>query len=601
MANNTDLSHAKPITKETTRDIRNYFWSFNHDYLLYIQDNKGDENFHLYRINLKTLSIKDLTPFPKTRVSIIKNSPQFPNEVLIGINKRDPKWHDVYRLNIISGKLTLVEENNRFVDFIADTNLQLRIARKPTADGGAEYYVKNSKGAWDFYETVAFEDEISTYFVGFNKAGTIAYKMDSQNRDKTAVYAVDLATKKKNILAESNKADCSRLLQHPTDLTPQAITIEYMKDEWNILNARIREDFAYLQKGFSKDFEIVDRSLADDKWLIRYYSDTKPSHYYLYERDPKTNKPIRSTFLFTTQTSLENQPLVAMQPIVIKTRDGLDLVSYLTLPAIELTQNKKPLPMVLLVHGGPWGRDSWGLDIWHQWLANRGYVVMSVNYRGSTGFGKAFVNAGNKEWAGKMHDDLIDAVSWAIKEKIADPKKIAIMGGSYGGYASLVGLTFTPEIFCCGISIVGPSNLLTLLRSVPPYWKPIIAQFKQRVGDLDTEDGRKLLIERSPLTHVDNIKKPLLVLQGEHDPRVKKTESEQIVNKMKEKSIPVTYVLYHDEGHGFVREPNKLSSYAIMEQFLTENLGGRSEAIHDDFKGANFSILAGKKQSKDKN
>ena len=278
-----------------------------------------------------------------------------------------------------------------------------------------------------------------------------------------------------------------------------------------------------------------------------------------------------------------------MQAMTVKARDGLALVCYLTLPLAAT----KPVPMVLLVHGGPWARDSWGLNIYHQWLANRGYAVLSVNYRGSTGFGKAFINAGNNEWGGKMHNDLIDAVNWAIKQKIADPQKIAIMGGSYGGYATLVGLTFTPDIFCCGAATVGPSNLFTLIKTIPPYWEPIIAIFKKRVGDIDTAAGRKMLMERSPLTYVDRIKKPLLILQGEHDPRVKKAEAEQIVSKMKEKAITVTYVLYHDEGHGFIREPNRMSSNAIIEQFLAANLGGKFEPIKDDFKGANFSILEG--------
>lgn len=596
VTNGTDLARAKPVTKEIKRDIRGYFWSFENNYLLYVQDQKGDENFHLYRVDLKTGKIKDLTPFPAIRVAVFKMSQKFPQEILIGLNKRNPEWHDVYRLNIVTGKLTLVEENNRFSGFVADEDLKLRIAKKSTPKNSSEYYTKNSKGKWELYEEVPFEDELSTFFIGFNREGTIAYKMDSQNRDKTAFYAADLSTKQKSLLAESDKADCNDLLFHPTELTPQAFSYEYTKVEWNVLDKRIAEDFSYLKKSVPGNFEVADRSLADDKWIVRYYSDVKPSRYYLYERDPKTNKPLHLTFLFSVRPSLENQPLVTMQPVIIKTRDGLDLVGYLTLPPKELQLDPKKglLPMILFVHGGPWARDSWDFSSRHQWLANRGYAVLSVNFRGSTGFGKAFINAGNKEWGGKMHSDLIDAVNWAVKEKIADPKKIAIMGGSYGGYATLVGLTFTPDVFCCGVSIVGPSNLFTLIKSVPPYWKPEMALFKKRIGDIDTEDGRKLLAARSPLTHVDKIQKPLLILQGEHDPRVKKAESDQIANKMKEKGLPVTYVLYHDEGHGFVREPNSLSSNVIIEKFLADNLGGRFEKkAKDEFKGANFSILEG--------
>jgi dipeptidyl aminopeptidase/acylaminoacyl peptidase len=286
-----------------------------------------------------------------------------------------------------------------------------------------------------------------------------------------------------------------------------------------------------------------------------------------------------------------------MHPAVIKSRDGLELVSYLTLPpgshAKDKDRPENPVPMVLLVHGGPWGRDSWGFNGLHQILANRGYAVLSVNFRGSTGFGKKFLNAGNKEWAARMHDDLIDAVDWAVKEKIADPAKVAIMGGSYGGYATLVGLTFTPEKFACGVDIVGPSNLQTLLNTIPAYWAPMMQLFKDRVGDPDTEEGKKLLEERSPLTRVDRIKRPLLIGQGANDPRVKQAESDQIVKAMQERKIPVTYVLFLDEGHGFARPPNNLAFYAVAEAFLAKNLGGRAEPIGDAFDGSSIKVPAG--------
>lgn len=249
-----------------------------------------------------------------------------------------------------------------------------------------------------------------------------------------------------------------------------------------------------------------------------------------------------------------------------------------------------------MVHGGPWGRDGWGYNTLHQLLANRGYAVLSVNYRGSTGFGKEFTNAGNKQWAASMHDDLIDAVDWAIAEKIADPKRVAIMGGSYGGYATLVGLTFTPDKFACGVDIVGPSNLLTLLSTIPPYWAPMMQMFKDRVGDPTTEEGRKLLNERSPLNFVDKIRRPLLIGQGAHDPRVKQAESDQIVAAMKKKNIPLTYVLFPDEGHGFARPENNLAFFAVAEAFLARQLGGRYEPIGDDFQNSSITIPDGSDQ-----
>ena len=321
--------------------------------------------------------------------------------------------------------------------------------------------------------------------------------------------------------------------------------------------------------------------------------DSGPVRYYLYDRKTKNAK-----FLFTNRPELENAKLAKMHPQVITSRDGLNLVSYITLPTWtdpdENGRPDKPLPMVLFVHGGPWARDSWGYHSYHQWLANRGYAVLSVNYRGSTGFGKDFINASNFEWAGKMHDDLIDAVDWAVKSRIADKNKVAIMGGSYGGYATLVGLTFTPDTFACGVDIVGPSNLVTLLESIPPYWAPMIEIFAKRVGDHRTEDGRKLLTERSPLTRVDRITKPLLIGQGANDPRVKQAEADQIVEAMQKKNIPVTYVLYSDEGHGFARPENKTSFNAVAEAFLAKHLGGRNEPMSEDMcAGSTIAIPTG--------
>jgi dipeptidyl aminopeptidase/acylaminoacyl peptidase len=323
--------------------------------------------------------------------------------------------------------------------------------------------------------------------------------------------------------------------------------------------------------------------------------DDGPVSYYLYNRTAKAAK-----FLFTNRKSLEGQPLVKMIPLQIKSEDGLDLVSYLSLPKWSDPDGNgrpdKPLPMVLYVHGGPWERETWGYKSIHQWLANRGYAVLSVNYRGSTSFGKNFTNAGNLEWGGKMQRDLVDAVNWSIREGVADKDRIAIMGGSYGGYAALAGLTFTPDLFACAVDIVGPSNLITMTETIPPYWIPEFELWSKRVGDNRTEEGRALLRERSPLTHVDRIKKPLLIAQGANDPRVKRNESDQIVNTMNKKGINVTYILYPDEGHGFARPENSISFFAVAEAFLSKHLGGRFEPIGNDFNGSTITVLSGADQ-----
>jgi dipeptidyl aminopeptidase/acylaminoacyl peptidase len=320
--------------------------------------------------------------------------------------------------------------------------------------------------------------------------------------------------------------------------------------------------------------------------------DNGPVRYYRYDREGQ-----QAHFLFSNRKALEGMPLAKMSPVVIASRDGLNLVCYYTLPVGSDSNGDgrpdEPLPMVLVVHGGPWARDVWGYNAWHQWLTNRGYAVLSVNFRGSTGFGKTFINRSTREWGAKMHDDLIDAVHWAIQQGIADADRVAIMGGSYGGYATLVGLTFTPEMFACGVDIVGPSNLVTLIESIPPYWQPQVELWTTRVGDHRTEEGRAFLTKCSPLTYVDRIQRPLLIGQGANDPRVKQTESDQIVQAMQEKNIPVTYVLFPDEGHGFARPENRLSFNAVAEAFLSECLGGRYEPIDDDFKGSSITVPIG--------
>jgi dipeptidyl aminopeptidase/acylaminoacyl peptidase len=359
-----------------------------------------------------------------------------------------------------------------------------------------------------------------------------------------------------------------------------------------VLDNAIQPDLEYLKTVVDGDLDVTSRSLDDKIWTVAYTVSDGPVRFYLYDRVKK-----RATFLFSNRPKLDGLKLAKMHPVLISSRDEKTLVSYLSLPPAAdpggTGRPSQPLPMVLAVHGGPWGRDGWGLNGIHQWLTSRGYAVLSVNFRGSTGFGKDFVNAGDREWAGKMHEDLLDAVEWAVKRGVADRKRVAILGASYGGYATLVGLTFTPEVFACGVDIVGPSNLKTLLSSIPPYWAPLVETFARRVGDPRTDEGRKLLIERSPLTRVGAIQRPLLIGQGANDPRVKQAESDQIVNAMKAKRLPVTYVLFPDEGHGFARPQNRLAFYAVAESFLAQHLGGVYQPIGRDFEGASITVPEG--------
>jgi dipeptidyl aminopeptidase/acylaminoacyl peptidase len=329
-------------------------------------------------------------------------------------------------------------------------------------------------------------------------------------------------------------------------------------------------------------------------WIALTTSDQHPGRYYLWDRARH-----KATLLFAQRPELEKQALAKMWPLVIESRDHLPLVSYLTLPAAVDPDGdgkaNQPGPMVLLVHGGPWGRDAWGYNATHQLLANRGYAVLSVNYRGSVGFGKKFVNAGNFQWGKAMHQDLLDAVQWAIDQKVAPSGQIAIMGGSYGGYATLAGVTMTPDVFACGVDIVGPSNLLTLLASIPPYWAPLMTMFKQRIGDPETAEGKAILTAASPLTHAAQIKKPLLIGQGANDPRVKQAESEQIVRAMKDHHLPVTYIVFPDEGHGFARPTNSIAFYGAAEAFLSVHLGGSYAPLaRDEINASTMQVKEGK-------
>jgi dipeptidyl aminopeptidase/acylaminoacyl peptidase len=591
-ADNPDA--AKPVTRDTGRGIRAYFWAYTSRHILYIQDKDGDENWRIYSVDLATDHTRDLTPLEGVQAQIYKVSHKLPAEILIGLNNRDSRMHDVYRLNIETGERTLVVENTEgLVGFLSDDLYHVRLALRFTPDGGTELLQRISSGAWRPFAKIGQEDSLTTGPQEFDKSGTIVYMIDSRGRDTAALVALNLETGEHKLLFEDPKADVDDVLIHPTERTVQAVASTYERKHWHILDRRIAEDFEFLKTVADGEIEIVSRTLDDTRWIVVYQLDNGPVRYYLYRRPEKSVQ-----FLFTNRKALEGLPLAKMHPVLIPSRDGMTLVSYVTLPVWADPDGDgrpvEPLPLVLLVHGGPWARDRWGYNPVCQWLANRGYAVLSVNFRGSTGFGKRFINAGDREWGGKMHDDLVDAVHWAVAEKIADPTRIAIMGGSYGGYATLVGLTFTPELFACGVDICGPSNLVTLLSSVPPYWVPLLSLFTSRVGDHRTDEGRQFLLSRSPLTYVERIRKPLLIGQGANDPRVKQTESDQIVHAMHAKHIPVTYVLFPDEGHGFARPENTIAFFAVAEAFLARHLpGGRFEPIGEDFKGSSITIPVG--------
>ncbi|MEH2145648.1 S9 family peptidase [Nostoc sp.] len=558
------------LTADKKRGIRIFFWTYNADQLIYMQDSDGDENFHLHLVNIHSKIVRDLTPFQGVKAELVELEPKFPDQMLVALNLNNPQKFDVYRINLKNGAVEFDTDNpGNIISWTSDADFQVRAATASTPDGGYDLLQKSSNKQWEILRHWGPEEEGNS--VSFSADGKTLYIQGNHDANAKRLLSVHLDTRQETVIAEDQQYDVVGIIIQPLTRVIQAVSFYKDKQEWQVIDQSIAADFEEIAKVRPGEFSIISRDLEDKTWLVAYRTDNGPVYYYAYNRESKT-----STFLFSNQPKLETLQLASMQPISYEARDGLTIHSYLTTPVGIPTQN---LPTVLLVHGGPWARDVWGFSPTAQWLANRGYAVLQVNFRGSTGYGKAFLNAGNREWGGTMHNDLIDSVNWLVEQGISDPQKIAIMGGSYGGYATLVGLTFTPEIFAAGVDIVGPSSLITLIETIPPYWEPIKAMLYHRVGNLETEE--EFLKSRSPLFFVNRIQKPLLIGQGANDPRVKQSESDQIVNAMQQAGLPVQYALYTDEGHGFARPENRLHFFAIAEEFLAKYLDGRFEPLGD--------------------
>lgn len=556
----------KVVTDDKLRGIRIHSWALDNKHILYLQDQGGNENWHIYSVDLEKGGTRDLTPFDNVQAQIVSTEPAFPNEILIQMNKRNPQLMDLYKLDLTTGDTTLVGENpGNIVGWVPDFQFKARAAYASAPDGGFDLLVRENVP--DSFKTLIHwgpEDEGQPY--GFTPDGNGLYIGDSRGADVTCLKTVDLKTGTEKVIASDPRVDIGDAMINPSKHQVEAVSFDYDRSRWKALDPAIAGDLEAITQFAPGEFDVVSRDLADKNWLVTSVSDGKPTQYYAYNRDSK-----KGTLLFSVQPKLEEFTLAPMKFVEIKSRDSLTLPSYLTLPN---GADPKNLPMILNVHGGPWARDSWGYNPEVQWMANRGYAVLQVNFRGSTGFGKKFLHAGDKEWGRKMQDDLTDAVKWAIAQGYADPKKVAIYGGSYGGYATLAGVAFTPDLYACGVDICGPSNIMTLIASIPPYWKPLLKVFTTRVGDPATEEA--MLKERSPLFSASKIKIPMMIGQGANDPRVKQAEAEQIVAALKGNEQYVEYIVYPDEGHGFARPENRLDFYGKSEKFLAKYLGGRS-------------------------
>lgn len=587
------IEDAKAITDSTDRPIRQAFWANNSTVVLYLNDKGGDENFLLYSADPATGENRLITDFPNTRVLPLGASEKRPDEIVIGLNNRDPKWHDPYLLNVKTGVLTKIVDNTQEFDgFTVDDDLQLRFASKVNQDGTTEVFKVDDQLNATSFTKIPFEDSQTTGLAGMTTDGKTLFMIETRDRDTNAITATNLETGETRIVAENPKADISGTISDPLTGNVLAYSTHYLKTEWTAVDPAVQADIDFLNTNLKGQWAVQSQSRDNKVWIIANDPVTASVNYQSYDRDTKA-----LTKLFDARPDLADDTLAPMFGVEIKSRDGLTLPSFLTLPAGADTNGdgkpEIPVPMVLNVHGGPWAQDQYGYDGEAQWLANRGYAVLQVNYRGSTGYGKKFINAADREWGGKMHDDLLDAVQWAVDQGVTTSDKVAIYGGSYGGYATMVGMTFTPTAFACGVDIVGVTNLNTFMNTIPPYWESGRPQFYRRIGDPTTAEGKAFLASRSPINRIGDIQRPLLVAQGANDPRVNKNESDQIVEAMKAKGLPVTYILYPDEGHGFAKPLNRISSYAVYEGFLAQCLGGQAQPIGEDLKGSTIQVLEG--------
>ena len=563
-----DWDAAAVVTDDTDRGIRSYAWARDGRHLLYQQDTGGDENWRLYDVDLETMARRDLTPFEGIHAQVIATRKSHRNEVLVGINRDNPQLHDVYLLDLSTGDLTKLIENPGYAGWLADEDMVVRGAIAPLPDGGYDLLVRDdAESDWRTVLRIPADDAAVSGPLAFTGDGKSLVAISSVGANTGRLVRIDLATGEERVVFEDPEADVTGAMLHPDTREPQVAVVVKDRAEYHVLDPAVQADLDAVRALHAGDPSLVGRDEADATWLIAFDNDATPVRYYAYDRASQT-----ASVLFDSRPEMLRYQLATMEPFAFTARDGLTVHGYVTFPP---GGGRSGLPAVLDVHGGPTVRDEWGWNPEAQWLANRGYLCIQVNYRGSTGYGKAFVNAGDREWGGKMHDDLIDAVRYVAAQGWADPDRTAIYGGSYGGYAALVGAAFTPDVFRCAVDIVGPSNLKTLLETIPAYWAPARAELYKRVGNPETD--QEFLWSRSPLSRARDIRIPLLIAQGANDPRVKQAESEQIVAALAEAGIDYEYMLFPDEGHGFAKPENRLKFYAAAERFLAKYLGGRFE------------------------
>ncbi len=570
------FSAARLMTTESKRPIAGYFWTRDSKSILYVKDNDGDENYNVYAVDPSATpaagadapASRDLTGLKGVRIAIYELPKSDPDIVYIGMNDRDKAWHDLYKLKISTGEKTLLRKNtDRIVGWTFDVKGELRLAERNADNGDTEILRVDAGKLTEIYSCTVFE---SCYPIHFLPDGSRVYLQTNKDMDLTSLELMDPATGKTELVESDplGKVDFGGALF--SEKTDELVETWYFHDRVKTYfkDKAFGEDDHYLGKKFpGQEIRVMSRTQDERFWLFTADSDREPGQTLLFDRKTRVITP-----QYKIWEKLPRQDLAEMKSVTYKSSDGLEIPAYLTLPKGVEAKN---LPTLIIPHGGPWARDLWGYNTWAQFFANRGYAVLMPNFRGSTGYGRKYLDAGNLEWGRKMQDDVTWGVKYLVAEGIADPKRVGILGGSYGGYATLAGVAFTPELYAAAVDIVGPSNLITLMESIPPYWEAARKTFAVRMGDVSTAEGKSLLAERSPLNSVDKIKTPLLVAQGANDPRVNRREAEQIVIALRDRGFPVEYLLAPDEGHGFARPVNNLALFMESEKFLAQHLGGR--------------------------
>lgn len=558
------------VTDDNLQGIKDFKWQKDSRHILYIQDVNGNHNNHIYQANLFTRRSRDLTPFEGVQATILSLSSAQPNKALVSINKRDKRCYDAYLLDLEEGTLSLAYENTGDItDYVADDKLRIKAVMALTDSGHSIVRVKKEE-KWEDFLTFPPED-YGTSILGLKKDEPVIYLRSYVGNNTLRLFEYNIDTKESKILYEHPKYDMQGILCHPKSKAIQAVNFYGDRFDWGFIDANIKEHFQIL-KQLPGDIYVISRDDVDKHWIIAYENDDRPKEYYLYQTNSK--KLVR---LFSEKESLLEYSFVKVKPIHFQARDGMTIQGYFAKP-----EKKGKHPLVIYVHGGAWSRDRWGFSPVIQWLANRGYAVLQVNYRGSCGFGKEYTLAGKRQLGKKRHTDLLDGKNWLVNQGLVDSEKVAIAGSSLGGYAALVGMTFTPDEFCCGISHVGPTNLVSFLKTLPPSFHAMKSIIRFFIGDPEREAS--LLKEQSPLFKVNRIKKPLLIAQGAWDPIVPKKESDQLVEAMREQNLPVQYLLFPNEGHSINNTSNRLKYFAAFESFLSEHLGGKLQYVEKEEK-----------------